>query len=156
GVASPAIPAGRNHGAARRAEQDDLGGASRADSTPPGRSDSAGSMWREADRRRLREWRREGDRGRTATLPGRGGRLSASLGSGLARESVDGVPVLRTIRRPGPGWCGACPALSAVDRPAPTGRSHLRRAVGRRRHPLTPLQAEGMTVTIVDAVRPVT
>src|SRR5215472_15238277 len=35
------------------------------------------------------------------------------------------------------------PALSAVDRPAPTGRSHLRRAAGRRRHPLTPGKRKG-------------
>src|SRR6266702_4972757 len=46
--------------------------------------------------------------------------------------------------------------VSAVDRPAATGRSHLRRACGRRAPSLDTLQAEGMTVTIVDAARPVT
>src|SRR5258708_11841647 len=46
------------------------------------------------------------------------------------------------------GWGGGWPCANRAIAP--------RRAVGRRRHPLTPTKAEGRTVTIVDAARPVT
>jgi len=46
--------------------------------------------------------------------------------------------------------------FNAADRPAPTGRSHRRRVIGRLVPSLDTSQAEGMTVTIVDAPRPVT